>query len=224
MGVDLRCSRPWSRDREARRDERRSKDFFLFSRSVLSERGWQPRVAMPRSARFPRARRPRTGWPRNSMRATLPTSSRSCCGSHPSVAAHQRPSGRSHPTGTDPSTITSPTTTSRTQIRPGIHRARRDTTEHNRSPPQSLTDAPAQISSSARQDAALLVIVHRDSHMELRGVALVLERGRRSRSGLHVIPRGESRDRSDWSGPTGSPRSDRTQPNARSRLYAALIS
>jgi hypothetical protein len=72
----------------------------------------------------------------SSMRTTLPTSSRSCCGSHPRVAAHQRPSGRSHSTRTDPSTIPSPTPTgSRTQIRPGSHRARRHIAEHNHSPP-----------------------------------------------------------------------------------------
>ena len=41
--------------------------------------------------------------------STLPASSRSCCGSRPRAAAHQRPSGRSHSTRTDPSTITSPT-------------------------------------------------------------------------------------------------------------------
>jgi hypothetical protein len=83
------------------------------------------------------------------MRTTLPTSSRSCCGSRSRAAAHQRPSGRSHPTRTDPSTIPSPTTRSRTQIRPGIHGARRHATERNHSPPHDLTHAPAQISSSA---------------------------------------------------------------------------
>jgi hypothetical protein len=85
------------------------------------------------------------------MRTTLPTSSRNCRGSRPRAAAHQRPSGRTHPTRTDPSTIPSPTTKSRTQICPGIHAARRHTTEHNHSPPQHLTDAPAQISGSGAQ-------------------------------------------------------------------------
>src|SRR4051794_33948576 len=69
---------------------------------------------------------------------TLPASSRSCCGSHPRVAAHQRLSGRSHSARNDRSTITSPTaetTRSRTQIRPGIHGAIQVATPHSRSPP-----------------------------------------------------------------------------------------
>jgi transposase len=37
----------------------------------------------------------------SSMRTTLPSSSRSCRGSHPRVAAHQRPSGRSRPARSD---------------------------------------------------------------------------------------------------------------------------
>ena len=81
---------------------------------------------------------------------TLPASSRSCCGSHPRVAAHQRPSGRSHSARNDRSTITSPTvetTRSRTQISPGIHGAIPDPTHHNHSPP-ALTRAHVQISSS----------------------------------------------------------------------------
>ena len=82
---------------------------------------------------------------------TLPASSRSLRGSHPRVAAHQRPSGRSHSARNDRSTITSPTTTtrSRTQISPGIHGAIPDPTRHNRSPPQALTRARVQISTSA---------------------------------------------------------------------------
>jgi hypothetical protein len=71
---------------------------------------------LPRPAR-PRTRRPgadrdhliqlppgafAAGVPHSSMRTTLPTSSRSCCGSHPRVAAHQRPSGRSHSVRIDP--------------------------------------------------------------------------------------------------------------------------
>src|SRR4051812_18919413 len=79
------------------------------------------------------------------MTSTLPAGSRKCPGSRPTAAAHQRPSGRSHSTRTDPSTITSPTLTgSRTQIRPGIHGAQRQTTHHNHSPPH-LTPAPVQI-------------------------------------------------------------------------------
>jgi hypothetical protein len=84
------------------------------------------------------------------MAHTLPASSRSYRGSHPEqVAAHQRPSGRSHSTRTDRSTITSPTPTrSRTQISPGIH-GDQHPDHHNHSPP-TLTQAPVQISGSAR--------------------------------------------------------------------------
>jgi hypothetical protein len=80
----------------------------------------------------------------------LPASSRSFRGSHPRVAAHQRPSGRSHSARNDRSTITSPTTTtrSRTQIGPGIHGAIPDPMHHNHSPP-ALTAARVQISGSA---------------------------------------------------------------------------
>jgi hypothetical protein len=82
------------------------------------------------------------------MTSTLPAGSRKCRGSRPTAAAHQRPSGRSHSNRTDPSTITSPTLTgSRTQIRPGIHGAQRQTTHHNHSPPP-LTRARVQISST----------------------------------------------------------------------------
>ena len=85
------------------------------------------------------------------MTSTLPASSRSCSGSHPQVAARQRPSGRSHSTRTDPSTITSPTRTrSRTQIRPGIHGADQPYIERNHSPPQPLTTSPVQIRPSGR--------------------------------------------------------------------------
>jgi len=103
---------------------------------------------LPRAARA-RARRPGARRGRLSHRPspdalrhahpssmiTLPASSRSCCGSHPRVAAHQRPSGRSHSTRTDRSTITSPTTRSRTQISPGIHGATQHPNNHNHSPP-----------------------------------------------------------------------------------------
>ena len=84
---------------------------------------------------------------------TLPASSRSFRGSHPSaVAAHQRPSGRSHSARNDRSTITSPTvetTRSRTQISPGTHGAIRNLVHHNHSPP-ALTSARVQISASGR--------------------------------------------------------------------------
>ncbi len=80
---------------------------------------------------------------------TLPASSRNCCGSRPEAVTHQRPSGRSHSTRTDRSTITSPTTRSRTQISPGIHGADdQHPVENSHSPPQPLTEAPVQISSS----------------------------------------------------------------------------
>ena len=85
---------------------------------------------------------------RHSQMITLPASSRSYRGSHPTqAAAHQRPSGRSHSTRTDRSTITSPTTTrSRTQLSPGIH-GDQYPDHRNRSPP-TLTQAPVQISDS----------------------------------------------------------------------------
>ena len=97
---------------------------------------------------------------------TLPAGSRSYRGSHPRVAAHQRPSGRSHSARNDRSTITSPTTTtrSRTQISPGIHGAIQDTTTHNHSPPQALTRARVQISDSAEADSArcaTVLVLHR---------------------------------------------------------------
>jgi hypothetical protein len=82
------------------------------------------------------------------MTRILPAGSRSCRGSRPRAAAHQRTSGRSHSKWTDPSTITSPTARSRTQISPGIHGAARQTIHHNHSPPP-LTRARIQISDSA---------------------------------------------------------------------------
>jgi hypothetical protein len=71
------------------------------------------------------------------MATKLPTSSQNCCGSHASVAAHERPSGRSRSTRNDRSTITSPTIESRTQISPGIHGANHHPTNHNHSQPQT---------------------------------------------------------------------------------------
>src|SRR3954453_13906563 len=92
---------------------------------------------------------------------TVPASSRSFRGSHPSaVAAHQRLSGRSHSARNDRSTITSPTvetTRSRTQIGPGIHGAIPDPNHHNHSPP-ALTRARVQISASG---VVVLTIVGR---------------------------------------------------------------
>ena len=80
------------------------------------------------------------------MAPKLPTSSLKPCGSHASVAAQQRPSGRSRSTRNDRSTITSPTTRSRTQISPGIRGANHDPINHNHSPPSLDEGAPVQIS------------------------------------------------------------------------------
>jgi hypothetical protein len=94
--------------------------------------------------------------PDSQMTCTLPAGSRSCSGSHPQVAARQRPSGRSH-SRSDRSTITSPTRTrSRTQIRPGIHGANQHHPHRAHSPPQDLTPAPVQIRSSEHEPPAIL--------------------------------------------------------------------
>src|SRR5205807_7707967 len=74
------------------------------------------------------------------MAPKLPTSSLSFRGSHASVAAQQRPSGRSRSTRNDRSTITSPTIRSRTQISPGIQGASHDPTNRNQSPPEPPLD------------------------------------------------------------------------------------
>src|SRR3989442_8190642 len=70
------------------------------------------------------------------MALKLPTSSQNDCGSHASVAARERPSGRNRSTRNDRSTITSPATRSPTQISPGIHGAHHDPIKHNHSPPR----------------------------------------------------------------------------------------
>ncbi len=89
--------------------------------------------------------------PDSKMAPKLPTSSPKPCGSHASVAAQQRPSGRSRSTRNDRSTITSPTIRSRTQISPGIRGANHDPINHNHSPPTLDKGAPVQIS-RARPD------------------------------------------------------------------------
>ena len=97
-----------------------------------------PARARPRRARADPdhlSTRPSLQRPHSTMAPKLPTSSLNDGGSHVSVAAHQRPSGRSRSTRNDRSTITSPTTRSRTQISPGIHGANHDPTNHNHSPP-----------------------------------------------------------------------------------------
>jgi hypothetical protein len=86
------------------------------------------------------------------MAPSLPASSRSFRDTRPRAAVHQRPSGRSRSPRNDPSTITSPAKRPSTQISPGIrgtNKPTRPATPHNHSPP-SLTEAPIQISNSAR--------------------------------------------------------------------------
>src|SRR5919108_523192 len=111
------------------------------------------------------------------MPSTLPASSRSCCGSRPRTAAHERPSGRSHSTRTDRSTITSPNRTrSRTQISPGTHGATLHPDHHDRSPPELLTQAPVQISSSRASAAAFHATQRRDGFKDLAAPAVQTKR------------------------------------------------
>ena len=82
------------------------------------------------------------------MTSTLPASSRNCRGSRPRAAAQQRPSGRSHSTRTDPSTITSPTHQVADPDKPGHPRSQPASHRTQPLPPQRLTRAPVQISST----------------------------------------------------------------------------
>ena len=101
---------------------------------VLRELG--PAALEPSRPPRPRPLRLRSVTPTIPMTPPFRPAPAACCGSHPRVAAHQRPSGRSHSTRNDRSTITSPTPDRVADPdKPGHPRSAAPTTHHNHSPP-----------------------------------------------------------------------------------------